>query len=152
MIDPLLPTAAERIAALRQPNEKRQTPAYASKIVAAGISTTALFGLVTAMGWQDGVGSAQAPLQEATVPETVTPVVQVVPTSLAPTTVAPIEDAPMVIDTTLPPTVPAEVPVEVPAVVDTAPVVVPVAVPAPKPKVHKKVVQPPSNGSTQPSG
>jgi len=76
-------SAADRLAALRTPSKKKGRPAHASKILAAGLSTTAMLGLVTAMGWPVNAGSAQthAPLPTAlpTAPPTAVPVATVEP-------------------------------------------------------------------------
>ncbi|MDP9463550.1 MAG: hypothetical protein M3P52_02905 [Actinomycetota bacterium] len=119
MTDPLPPSTADRLAALRQPAEKRRKPAHTSKILTAGLSTTALLGLVTAMGWQ--TGSAQTTtlpepaIQSATPVAPVVPVVPVVPVMPAlatvPTTAAPVAvPAPVVIPVAVPV---AQVPVQI---------------------------------------
>src|SRR5258706_5684312 len=90
-IDPGLPlpgsigaSAAERLAALRKPTEKRRKPAHTSKIFAAGVSTTALFGMVAAMGWPTATQAAQsAPLPTTSAAPTV-------PVAAATTTPAPV--------------------------------------------------------------
>ena len=75
------PTAAERLAALRKPTEQRGKAAHTSKIFAAGISTTALFAMVAAMGWRSGTESTQS----ASLQTTTTPVVPLVtPTAVPP--------------------------------------------------------------------
>ena len=125
-------SAAERLAALRQPStsNKRTQPATTSKILSAGISTTALFGLIAAMGWQTGTGvaqSASAPLE--------TPPAQVSsPTPVTPTV------APLVPTT-------GTVSPAVAAVPTTIPVAVPAAQPAP---TNSRRVQ--SNATTKSSG
>jgi hypothetical protein len=95
MIDPLLPSTAERLAALRSPRlQKRRKPAHNSKILTAGVSTTALFALIAGMGWQSGTSSAQttptAPATTATssAPASTTTVAAVGPA--VPATVAPL--------------------------------------------------------------
>jgi hypothetical protein len=97
-------SAAERLAALRTPSKQRGRPALAAKVLAAGLSTTAMLGLVTAMGWP-----ADAPTGQNTAAST-TP-----PTAPA-TTVAPLVPAttlPGAQPTTVPPvTVPAAIPVD----------------------------------------
>ncbi len=100
MIDPLLPSgAAERLAALRAPSTKRTKPASTSKILSAGISTTALFGMVAVMGWQSTHAAASAAAApEATVPVTpavsaVTPPTTVFVPTPVPSTVAPLAPA-----------------------------------------------------------
>jgi hypothetical protein len=135
MIDPLLPSTAERLAALRSPRlQKRRKPAHNSKILTAGVSTTALFALIAGMGWQSGTSSAQstptAPATTATgsAPASTTTVAAVVPA--VPATVAPlIIAAPTV---ALP--------------------IIPVAVAAAKPPVKKIVTRVASNTTTKTSG
>ena len=69
-------TAAERLAALRKPTEnKRGKQAHAAKILAAGLSTTALFGMVTAMGWRTQTEAAQSSQSPTTTAPPSTPVV-----------------------------------------------------------------------------
>ena len=149
MIDPLPPPgAAERLAALRAPSAKRKKPAHTSKVLTAGISTTALFGMVAVMGWQSTHGAASAAAApEATVP--VAPLVPVVTPSTTifvptpvPSTVAPLAPAVTVAPVTAAPVTAAPV---------VVPVVIPVAVPAPapQPKAAKAVK---SNTATKSSG
>ena len=97
MTDPgLQPPTPPRLAALRQSTgKKRGKPAHTSKVLTAGISATALFGMVAVMGWQTGTSTAEPPAPLLTpVPSTVAPLVPVptpVSTALAtPTTAAPI--------------------------------------------------------------
>lgn len=116
MTDAAQPSAAERLAALRKPTEKRGKPALTAKVLVAGVSTTAMFALVAAMGWPSdttsasgtaAVGPTELPtVAPATVP-TVAPPVQAVP--------APAVPVPVVI----PPAVPAPAP----AATTAAPVV-----------------------------
>lgn len=158
MIDPLLPPrSAERLAALRQPAQKRRKPAHSSKIMTAGISTTALLGLITAMGWPTGTGNAQSATQVAPVTDALTPVAQVIQVPplvpVVPATTALV--VPVVIDTTVaaaPAALPAVVPETVPATVAPVPVVVPVAVPVAQPVQKKKRTVAASNTATKTSG
>jgi hypothetical protein len=92
MTDPMSPSNAERLAALRRPSKKRTKPAHTSKVLSAGISTTALFGMVAAMGWQTGTSTAQSisatvpavmTTQPAPVQPTVAPLVPTAPTTTA---------------------------------------------------------------------
>jgi len=137
MIDPLLAKARQAVdhpAPTRTTpakRAKRTKPAQTSKIITAGASATALFGMVAAMGWQAGTGAATSspPVTAQSVPAGPAvvdiPVVAVtVPTIAVPTTVVPA--TPVV---TLPA---ATVPVATPA-----PVVVPVVVPVAKPVVKQ---------------
>ena len=118
-------SAAERLAALRTPSKKKGRPAHASKILAAGLSTTAMFGLVTAMGWPARTAAGQADAAP--------------PTALVPVTPAP---AP-----TVAPLVPASpLPASVP------PVTIPVAVPVAEVPVQIAVVATDSNITTKTSG
>lgn len=101
MTEPVLPSAAERLAALRAPSGKRTRPANTSKILAAGLSTTALFGLVTAMGWPSGAGSAPT-TSAAMVEPAVAPLVPVAPAARGvPATAAPVV-VPIVIPVAVP--------------------------------------------------
>ncbi len=149
--DPLMPaTSAERLAALRSAAPRRRRPAYNSKIVTAGLSTTAMLGMIAGMGWSS-VTSAQSVLVPATdelspidtalttgpvtapavaaIAATTTPPVTTVPPTMPPVTVAPLIAPP--IDTTPIDTTPPTDPVMIE-------VVVPQAVPAPKPVANKK--------------
>jgi hypothetical protein len=137
MTDPLLPdreisaSAAERLAALRQPStsKKRTKPAHTSKVLAAGVSTTALFGMVAFMGYQSGNGAAQASALPVAMP---TAAQTAAPTPIAPTV------APLVPTTAAPVVVPTPT-----AAVPAAPVqVTPVQV-APVPVIEVPVVQVP---------
>jgi hypothetical protein len=100
----------ERLAALRAPSRRRSKPAHTSKILSAGISTTALLGLVTAMGWPSGTGSAQSAAPPAG-PQAVTPAAPTVPTA--------VPQLPVV---ATPAPAPVEVPVAIPAAVPVTPV------------------------------
>ena len=125
------PTPAERLAALRKPAEKRGKPAHTTKILAAGLSTTALFGMVAAMGWPTATETAKsAPLQAMAA----APAVAVV----APTT-----------PTTVPtvPTVPTVL-----TVAPVAPVAVPAAIPVVSLAVQNASVRTASNTVTKTSG
>jgi len=136
MIDPLLPTQAQRLAALRTPATKRQKPAHNSKILTAGLSTTALFGMVAAMGWASGSSASSTPAESA-----VSPVVFNVPVQL------PVLPTPPVTTATTQPASPTTQVAPAPA---AAPVVViPVAIPAPaaQPQAQKK-----SHTTTKSSG
>ncbi|MEP7201989.1 MAG: hypothetical protein ABI894_05230 [Ilumatobacteraceae bacterium] len=99
--------AAERLAALRKPSKERGRPALAAKILVGGLSTTAMFGLVTYMGWpqpaaDQGTATAQPAIAATPLPT--------VPTTAAPTT----NSTPAGRPTTVPPvTIPVAVPVEV---------------------------------------
>jgi hypothetical protein len=158
MIDPLLPTAAAaRLEALRPQPQKRRKPAHAAKIFTAGVSTTAMLGLVAAMGWPTGGGVAQgaAPAAPLTpdVTSPVSPVTLPIPVLPAPTaapvvTVPPAVVVAPVVVTEPPTTLPAPAPATV------APIVIPVAVPAAQPQVtkKKKVRVVASNTTTKSSG
>lgn len=125
------PTAAERLAALRKPTEQRGKPAHTSKICAAGISTTALFAMVAAMGWPSGTETAQS----ASLQTTTTPVVPLVtPTPVPPITV---------------PATGAAVPTVATA---AAPVVIPTATPVEQSPVQNASVRTASNTVTKSSG
>ena len=131
------PTPAERLAALRKPTGKRGKPAHTSKIFAAGVSTTALFAMVAAMGWPSGTETAQSASLQTTTTTTapVVPLVPVVtpttvPASTVPGTVAPV------------PTVPTT----------AAPVVIPTATPVEQSPVLNASVRTPSNTVTKSSG
>jgi hypothetical protein len=153
MIDPLLPPSVadrlDRLAALRSPKplrQKRRKPAYTSKIITAGASTTALFTLVAGMGWGSGTGNAQS---APTAPTTsVTPVA---PAPLVPTVVAPV---PAVIAATAVPSTVAPLTVIPPPTVAPVPIPVPLPVPVPTAKlpVQKKAVKRASNTTTKSSG
>ncbi len=143
MTDPLLPdreisaSAAERLAALRQPStsKKRTKPAHTSKVLSAGISATALLGMIAVMGYESGAGAAQS----AALPVATIPTLQAAPTPIAPTV------APLVPATAVPvvPTPAAAVPV---APVPVAPVPV-----APVPVIEVPVVQVPVAVAAQPN-
>ena len=127
---PLAASTAERLAALRQPStsKKRTAPALTSKVLSAGISTTALFGLVAAMGWPASTATTQVSQPVAT------PTTQIaVATPVAPTV------APLV------PATPAPVPA------DAVPTTIPVAIPAaqPAPQIPAQPIE--SNTTTQAS-
>lgn len=135
------PSAAERLAALRKPTQKRRKPAHTSKIFVAGVSTTALFGMVAAMGWPTATQTAQsAPLPSTTAAPAV-PVVAptttpppALPTATVPTTAAPV------------PTTAAPVPTT------AAPIEIPVATPVVQAPVQKASKRIPSNTATKSSG
>lgn len=146
MTEPMLPTAAERLAALRAPSKKRSRPANTSKILSAGLSTTAMFGLVTAMGWSSGAGSVQATAAP------VAPIIQGAAAAAAPTVAAPtaVVSAAPVEPTVAPlvPVAPAQPAVPAPAAPVVVPVVIPVAVPVAQPRVQAAA----SNTTTSASG
>jgi hypothetical protein len=97
-------SAAERLAALRTPSKHRGRPALAAKILAAGLSTTAMLGLVTAMGWPEDAATGQTTAAPTTPPTA--PATTVAP--LAPATTLPGAQP-----TTVPPvTIPAAIPVD----------------------------------------
>jgi hypothetical protein len=133
MIEPLLPSTADRLAALRKPSQKRRKPAYNSKIITAGTAVTALFAMVTAMGWQTAVGSAQTMAPTASASDAVTPLAQVVPASPVATQ-------------------PAAVPATAVPVAAPAPVVIPVAVPVAQLPVQQSSGGAASNTTTKASG
>ena len=143
MTDPMLPSAAERLAALRAPSGKRTKPANTSKILAAGLSTTALFGLVTVMGWPTDAGSAQAtaapvaPIIQAAAPAAI-------PTLAAPTAVV----SPAPVQPTVAPLVPVAPAVQAAPAPVAVPIVIPVAVPVAQPAAQAAA----SNTTTQASG
>lgn len=134
MTEPVSPAAAERLAALRAPSKERGRPAHTWKILTAGMSTSAMFGLVAAMGWG---GTAQS---TALPPDTA---VQIVPS--APVATIPVATIPVAtpVTTVAPPGVtPAAAPV-IPATeppTTAAPVAIPVAVPAPQAQPTKRSV------------
>jgi hypothetical protein len=154
MIDPLLASQAERLAALRSPaQKKRQKPAHSAKIFTAGLSTTAMFGLVAAMGWPSGSGVVQgaAPVEAA-----VTPVALAIPALAIPALAIP---APVTAAQTAPVVVPAPAVVAAPATTQPAPVptaaapiVIPVAVPVAQPAAQRPVARAASNTTTKSSG
>ncbi|MEP7113193.1 MAG: hypothetical protein ABI862_08005 [Ilumatobacteraceae bacterium] len=154
MIDPLLstpvpPSAAERLAALRAPSKKRAKPAHTSKVLSAGVSATALLGMVAVMGWQSGTGTAQstAPVAPvAPVAQAVVPVAPALPVIATPAPTMP----PVVVETTIAPSVPVAV-APVPVPVTAAPVVIPVAVPVAQPPVQRAAPAA-SNTTTKTSG
>jgi hypothetical protein len=155
--DPLLPgNSAQRLAALRSAAPKRRKPAYNSKIMTAGLSTTAMLGMVAAMGWSSVTSAQSVPLlvpatdelpsldttavtDPATVPPVAALAVTTTPPTMPPVTVAPLIASP--VDTApinsgpLSPVPLDTTPPTDPVVTD---VVVPQAVPAPKPTVKKK--------------
>ena len=136
------PAAAERLAALRKPSDQRAKPAHTSKIVAAGLSTTALFGMVAAMGWPTGAQTAQsAPLQTTTIP-VARAVPLVAPTSTLATVLAVDTDQTNPTIPTVPPVPTTAAPVIV--VPEATPVV---QAPVPKPSTRAK-----SNTVTKSSG
>lgn len=139
------PAAAERLAALRKPSDQRAKPAHTSKIVAAGLSTTALFGMVAAMGWPTGAQTAQsAPLQTTTIP-VARAVPLVAPTSTLATVPAVDTDQ---MDPTIPP-----IPTVPPVPTTAAPViVVPEATPVVQAPVPKPSTRAKSNTVTKSSG
>ncbi len=146
MTDPLPPSTAERLAALRQPAQKRRQPAHTSKILTAGISTTALLGLVTAMGWQTAAESAQTTSLATTQVAPVAPAAPVTP--VTPVTAVAQTVVPLVSVVPAPATVPATAaPLAAPA-----PVVIPVAVPVAQPPVQMTSGGAASNTTTKASG
>lgn len=105
-------SAAERLAALRTPSKQRGRPARASKILAAGLSTTAMFGLVTAMGWPADAASGQTTAAPLTT--TAAPLPAVVP--LAPATTLPAGQPTAMQPMTIPVAIPVvDLPVQVTA-------------------------------------
>jgi hypothetical protein len=155
MTEPVSQSAAERLAALRATSKDRGKPAHVGKILTAGLSTSAMFGLVAAMGWGSTVQGSALP------PDTAVQVVPVAPvvtnatttsTTTTPTTtvVAPIA-APMSDDAPVP-TPPAITAPVTAAPVATDPVTIPVAVPAPAPPAQKKKIKATSNVATKSSG
>jgi hypothetical protein len=140
------PIAAERLAALRKPNVKRAKPAHTSKIVAAGLSTTALFGMVAAMGWPTATGIALSAPPQTTPTTTAAPVVA---STTTPPSVSTIPIVPTVPTTA----VPVVIPETTPAVPETTPIVVPPAIPVvqvPVQNAPKKRTK--SNTATKSSG
>jgi hypothetical protein len=148
MIDPLLPpSTADRLVALPSPRPKRRKPAYTSKIITAGASTTALFALVAGMGWGSGTGSAQS---VTTAPTTsVTPLVPVSPVPVVPAVVVLVPATTAV--TAVPPTV-APLTVIPPPTVAPATTPIPVPVPTAQLPVQRKSVKRASNTTTKSSG
>jgi hypothetical protein len=141
MTDPVPASAAERLAALRAPSKDRGKPAHAWKILTAGMSTSAMFGLVAAMGWG---GTAQS---TALPPDTA---VQIVPS--APVATIPVTTAPPIALTPIADSEDSGTAVAAP-LPTAAPVIIPVAVPAPQaqttqPRVTKKAA---SNTATKSS-
>ncbi len=152
MIDPLPapqidsrpPAHAERLAALRSPGQtKRQKPASSAKILSAGLSTTAMFGLVAAMGWPTGPGVAQsaAPVEQA-----VTSVAQAIPAQPAVAQAAPVVVAAQAVVAEPATTQPAPVPTA------AAPIVIPVAVPVAQAAAQRPAANAASNTTTKSSG
>jgi hypothetical protein len=128
-------SAEERLAALRAPSKKRPKPAHTSKVLSAGISTTALLGLVAAMGWPSGTGSAQSAEPVAAATQAATPAAPTVPT--VPTSV---------------PALPAVVPMTPAPAPAAVPVVIPAAVPVTASPAPEPAAPVPSNTTTQSSG
>jgi hypothetical protein len=133
--------------AAASPSTRRAKPAQLSKIVTAGLSTSLVLGLVTAMGWSaastgaSDTGSTPLPTVGPIVLAPSQPVADPTVLITAPVTVpAPVAAAPAGEPVIVPaPAAPAAVPVTA----APAPVVIDVAVPAPQP-----VAQPaPSGGS-----
>ena len=130
MTEPVSPSAAERLAALRAPSKERGKPAHTWKILTAGMSTSAMFGLVAAMGWGGTAHSTALP------PDTAVQIVPSAPVATIPVATIPVTTTPV---TTVPtagvtPTAAPVIPV-IPATVPpttAVPVVIPVAVPAPQ--------------------
>lgn len=137
MTEPVSPSAAERLAALRAPSKERGRPAHTWKILTAGMSTSAMFGLVAAMGWG---GTAQS---TALPPDTAVQIVPSAPVATIPVATIPVATS---VTTVAPPGVtPAAAPV-IPVIPATeppttaAPVAIPVAVPAPQAQPTKRSV------------
>ena len=135
MTDTPSPEMAERLAALRVPSKKRGQAAHASKIFVLGLSTSAMFGLVAAMGWPSA--SAQTTALPPTTGIPLVPIVSPVDMTVAAAlpTVVPTTPAPVAIPVAVP--VPAEaapvvIPVPVPVPAEAVPVPIPVAVPVPQ--------------------
>jgi hypothetical protein len=135
----LTPTVAPR-------STRRTKPAQLSKIVTAGVSTSLVLGLVTAMGWSatstgaSDTGSTPLPAVGPIVLAPSQPLADPTVLITAPVTVpAPVGAAPAEATT-----VPVAVaPAAVPVTAAPAPVVIDVAVPAPQP-----VAQPASGGGS----
>jgi hypothetical protein len=125
-------SSAERLAALRQPSttKKRSKPADTAKVLATGISTTALFGIVAVMGWQTNMGTAQASASITPTTLSVPPTIQTAPPVAVTPSVAPL----------------------VPVAPATVPTTIPVAVPTTQPLVQTPTVRVPSNTTTKASG
>jgi hypothetical protein len=141
------PAEAAGTAAVASPSPRRAKPAQLSKIVTAGLSTSLVLGLVTAMGWSaastgaSDTGSTPLPTVGPIVLAPAQPVADPTVLITAPVTLsAPVGAAPAGEPVVVPATA---APVAVPVTAAPAPVVIDVAVPAPQP-----VAQPaPSGGS-----
>jgi hypothetical protein len=159
MTEPVTPSAAERLAALRAPSKDRGSPAHAWKVLAGGMTTSAMFGLIAAMGWGGTAQSTALPPDTAvqivpSAPLTTFPVATIPATTIPVTTVPPavvIDEAPEipVVPVTEPPTTvaPETIPV---AVRETIPVAVPV--PQAQPTQRKATKKVASNTATKSSG
>lgn len=142
MTEPIPASAAERLAALRTPSKDRGKPAKAWKILTAGVSTSAMFGLVAAMGWGGTTAQSTALPADTTLPGDTT--VQIVPVSPVAPTSAPV--AP-----TSAPTTPTVAPLIPSTPVATVLVTIPVAVPAPQAVAQKTTTRATSNATTKSS-
>ena len=159
MTDRTQPSAEQlaRLAALRQQRpvevpltpagtpasrSRRTKPAQLSKIVTAGLSTSLVLGLVTAMGWNATSTSAS---DTGSTPQPAVGPLVIAPSQPVADPVVPV-GAPVTVPATIgaaPAAEPVTVPVAVAPTTAPAPVVIDVAVPAPQP-----VAQPaPSGGS-----
>ncbi len=125
-------SSAERLAALRQPSasKKRSKPADTAKVLATGLSTTALFGMVAIMGWQTNIGAAQASELATSTTQTAAPTIQTTPPVAVTPTVAPL----------------------VPVAPVAVPTTIPVAVPSTQPPVQTTAVRVASNATSKASG
>jgi hypothetical protein len=140
--------------AAASPSTRRAKPAQLSKIVTAGLSTSLVLGLVTAMGWSatstgaSDTGSTPLPTVGPIVLAPSQPVVDPTVLITAPVTVsAPVVAAPAGEPVIVPATA---APAAVPVTAAPAPVVIDVAVPAPQP-VAQPAPSGDSNGQTKQS-
>jgi hypothetical protein len=97
MTEPIPASAAERLAALRSPSKDRAKPALAWKILTAGMSTSAMFGIIAAMGWGGTADSTTLPPNTAAQVVPVAPVVTVAVTTGRVTTISADDDTPAVV-------------------------------------------------------
>jgi len=152
MTEPVSPSAAERLAALRAPSKDRGSPAHAWKVLAGGMTTSAMFGLVAAMGWGGTAQSTALPPDTAVQIVPSAPVI-VIPVATIPATTIPVTPVPIAAVTpTAAPVVPEIPATEPPAT--AAPETIPVAVPVPQaqPTQRKATKKAASNTATKSSG
>ena len=151
MTEPVSPSAAERLAALRAPSKDRGKPAHAWKVLAGGMSTSAMFGLIAAMGWGGTAQSTALPPDTAvqTVPSA--PVI-VIPVATIPATTIPVTTVlPAVVVDEEAPEIPVVPVTEPPTTVAPEPIPVAVPVPQAQPTQRKVTKKAASNTATKSS-